>query len=78
MRAMILESVDGQEFARVVIVPESMDILKMDDIARAAIDRAIDARPEDYTWSEDIVPALQNAGFLVPEQTFNGPTWDER
>jgi hypothetical protein len=76
MRAMILDSVDGQEYARVVLLPESMDILKAEEIAETAINKAVDANPQECTWDE-IATELERAGFVIPH-TFNGPTWDSR
>lgn len=75
MRAMILESVDGQEYARVVLLPTEMDILLCEQIASAAIRKAVDADPEEYQW-DDIAKELEAAGFIIPVSTINGPTWD--
>jgi hypothetical protein len=74
MRAMILDSIDGQEYARVVLLPESMDILKAEEIAEAAINKAVKANPDEYTW-EEIAAELEQAGFIIPT-IFNGPVWD--
>ena len=75
MRTMILRSVD-HEYVRVVAAP---DRLGDDDaaatLAEFVISFAKQLRPEEWSWEEDIEPALLEAGFEAVSW-FHGPYWD--
>jgi hypothetical protein len=70
MKVMILKSVGGQEFVRVVGVPRGMDMLQAREIAAKAIDKATAENPDN------INKALKEAGFILPARTIHGPVWD--
>jgi hypothetical protein len=74
-RVMILPSVDGQEYARVVVLPENMDMLQAYDLALTAIKLAVDANPVEYGWDE-VAASLEESGFIIALHTIDGPLWD--
>jgi hypothetical protein len=74
MNVLLLQSVDGQEHARVVLYPDAWTIAAAQTLAVEAFDAAQRRRGDDWDW-RDCEPQLIARGFVVPLVTL-GPTWD--
>ena len=72
MQAIILGSVDGQEWAHVILYPgEGTPDLG----ALASLLDDVQKSDDDWEWG-DMIPVLQQAGYIVP-RFYHGPMWDQ-
>lgn len=70
---LLLGSVE-RGYARPVLYPSSWPL---EEAQRLAVDALRTAwETENWTWDEDVEPALEKLGFTVPCWA-DGPVWDE-
>jgi hypothetical protein len=74
LKAMILPSDEGQEYAMVVLYPGEWDEGEADRMADGAFAVAKRANPHDWQWA-DLEAELVACGFTIPPQ-HHGGAWD--
>jgi len=75
MKAIILPSVEGSEFDKVVLAPDSWG----SESEKAALSYIIDRFTSDYseTGWEGLEKILKKAGFRPASSAQGGPYWDK-
>jgi hypothetical protein len=74
MKVMLLQSVDGQEWAHVVMYPETWTADHAHMQAIEAFNAAQVKHPDEWEWKQ-CEPELLERGFVIPICGL-GPTWD--